>query len=148
MLDHGGIALAYAVALIVSPIAALLAIGTVTFVIVTDGRRRRRDFASLSMTGVPLRTVRRAYVMENAVVLGIAMVLGAVIGFVSDTLALSSLPQFVSGTGGFPISRSAPIVPLVCAVAILAILLAAAVELSTRLAMRGSRARQDSGSIE
>jgi hypothetical protein len=148
VLDHGGIALAYAVALIVSPIAALLAIGTVTFVIVSDGRRRRRDFASLSMTGVPLRTVRRAYVTENAVVLGIAMVLGAVIGFVSDTLALSSLPQFVSGTGGFPISRSAPIVPLVCAVAILAILLAAAVELSTRLAMRGSRARQDSGSIE
>jgi hypothetical protein len=148
VLDHGGIALAYAVALIVSPIAALLAIGTVTFVIVTDGRRRRRDFASLSMTGVPLRTVRRAYIVENAVVLGIALVLGAVIGFVSDTLALSSLPQFVSGSGGFPIARSAPMVPLLSAVGILALLLAAAVELSTRLAMRGSRSRQDSGSIE
>lgn len=148
VLDHGGIALAYAVALIVSPIAALLAIGTVTFVIVSEGRRRRRDFASLSMTGVPLRTVRRAYVMENAVVLGIALALGAVIGFVSDTLALSSLPQFVSGSAGFPISRDAPIVPLFCAVGVLALLLAVAVELSTRLAMRGSRSRQDSGSIE
>jgi predicted lysophospholipase L1 biosynthesis ABC-type transport system permease subunit len=120
----------------------------VTFVIVSEGRRRRRDFASLSMSGVPLRTVRRAYVVENAVVLGIALVLGAVIGFVSDTLALFSLPQFVSGSGGFPISRAAPIVPLLCAVGALALLLAVAVELSTRLALRGSRSRQDSGSVE
>jgi putative ABC transport system permease protein len=148
VLDHGGIALAYAIALIVSPIAALLAVGTVTFVIVSDGRRRRRDFASLSMAGVPFRTVRRAYVLENAFVLGIAMLLGAVIGFVTDSLALSSLPQFVSGSGGFPISRAAPIAPLLCAVGILGLLLAAAVELSTRLAMRSSRSRLDSGSVE
>ncbi|HEV7959338.1 MAG TPA: FtsX-like permease family protein, partial [Acidimicrobiales bacterium] len=50
VLDHGGIALAYAVALIVSPIAALLAIGTVMFVLVSDGRRRRREFASLGVS--------------------------------------------------------------------------------------------------
>jgi hypothetical protein len=148
VLDHGGIALAYAVALIVSPIAALLAIGTVTFVIVSEGRRRRRDFASLSLTGVPQRTVRRAYVLENAVVLGVALVLGAVIGYVSVTLALSSLPQFVAGSGGFPISRAAPIVPLLGAVGILAVLLGGAVEWSTRLALHGSRSRQDTGSFE
>ncbi len=148
VLDHGGIALAYAVALIVSPIAALLAVGTVTFVIVAEGRRRRRDFASLSMSGVPLRTVRRAYVTENGLVLGLALVVGAVIGYVSDSLALSSLPQFVGGSGGFPISRAAPIVPLVSAVALLGILLAAAVEISARLALHGSRTRQDTGTIE
>lgn len=148
VLDHGGIALAYAVALIVSPIAALLAIGAVTFVIASDGRRRRRDFASLTMTGVPLRIARRAYLLENALVLGLALVLGAVIGFVSDTLALSSLPQFVSGSGGFPISRAAPIVPLLCAVGILGVLLAGAVELSTRVAIRASRSRRDDGVIE
>jgi hypothetical protein len=148
VLDRGGIALAYAVALIVSPIAALLAIGTVTFVIVTDGRRRRRDFAALTMTGIPLRTVRRAYVLENAMVLGFALVLGAVIGELSDTLALSSLPQFVSGSGGFPISRAAPILPLLCALGILGVLLAGAVELSTRMAMRARRSLHDSGGIE
>ncbi len=148
VLDHDGIALAYAVALIVSPIAALLAVGTVTFVIVSDGRRRRRDFASLSMTGVPLRTVRRAYIVENAMVLGMALVLGAVIGFLSDSLALSSLPQFVGGSGGFPISRAAPIGPLLGAVALLALLLTAAIEISARLALRGSRTRYDTGSIE
>lgn len=147
VLDRSGIALAYAVALIVSPIAALLAIGSVTFVIVTDGRRRRREFASLTMTGIPLRTVRRAYVLENATVLGFALVLGAVIGVVSGTLALSSLPQFVSGSGGFPISRAAPVVPLLCALGVLGLLLAGAVELSTRMAMRARRAR-DSGVIE
>jgi putative ABC transport system permease protein len=148
VLDHGGIALAYAVALIVSPIAALLAIGTVTFVIVAEGRRRRRDFASLSLTGVPLRTVRRAYVLENAVVLGAALVLGTVIGYLSATLALASLPQFVDGSGGFPISRAAPVVPLLCAVGILALMLAGAVEWSTRLALHGSRTRQETGLVE
>ncbi len=148
VLDHEGIALAYAVALIASPIAALLALGTVSFIVVTEGRRRRRDFASLTMAGVPLRTVRRAYVIENAVVLGIALVLGAVIGFVSDSLALRSLPQFVSGSDGFPISRAAPIVPLLCAVGVLALLLAAVVEVSTRLVLRASRSHQDSGFSE
>jgi putative ABC transport system permease protein len=148
VLDHGGIALAYAVALFVSPIAALLAIGTVAFVIVSDGRRRRREFASLSMAGVPMHTVRRALLLENAVVLGVALIVGAVIGFVTDTLAFSSLPEFVRGTGGLPISRAVPVVPFLGAVGALVILLACTVELTTRVVLRGSRPRQDEGSME
>jgi putative ABC transport system permease protein len=148
VLDHGGIALAYAVALFVSPIAALLAIGTVAFVIVSDGRRRRREFASLSMAGVPVNTVRRALLLENAVVLGVALVVGAVIGFVTDTLAFSSMPEFVRGTGGLPISTAVPIIPFLGAVGVLALLLACTVELTTRSVLRGSRPRQDEGSME
>ncbi len=144
-LDHGGIALAYTIALIVSPIAALLAIGTMTFVIVSDGRRRRSELASLSMTGVPARTVRRALLYENAVVLGIALIVGAIVGFVADSLALTSLPEFATGTGGVPISTAVPITPFLCAVGVLALLLAGAVELATRSILHGTRARRDRG---
>jgi putative ABC transport system permease protein len=144
-LDHSGIALAYAVALIVSPIAALLAIGTVLFVIVSDGRRRRREFTSLSLSGVSVRTIRNANLLENAIVLGLALIIGAIIGFVTTTLALSSLPEFVNGTGGLVISRSVPLAPFLGAVGVLALCLALAVGLSTRLVLRGSRARHHSG---
>ena len=147
-LDHGGIALAYAVALIVTPIAGLLAIGSVAFVIISDGRRRRRETASLWMAGVPMRVVRRAHLLETMVILGVALIVGAVIGFVTDSLALSSLPQFVAGTGGLTISRSVPIVPFVCAVGVFAVLLAIAVEVSTRLVMGGRHTRHDSGFME
>jgi hypothetical protein len=147
-LDHSGVALAYTVALFVAPIAALLAIGTVSFVIVLDGRRRRREFTSLSLDGVPTATVRRALLVENAMVLGVALVVGAAIGFATDSLAFTSLPEFAAGTGGLPISRAVPITPFLGAVAILALLLAGAVELTTRTVMRGNRARHDGGSME
>jgi putative ABC transport system permease protein len=143
VLNHGGVALAYAVALLVTPIAALLAVGTVAFVIIAEGRRRRREVLSLFMAGVSLSTLRRAQLVESALVLSTALVLGTIIGFVTDTLALSSLPQFVAGTNGLPISRAVPIVPFVGAVAIFGALLALATELSTRVVMRSRRHQFD-----
>lgn len=141
VLDHGGLALAYAVALIVSPIAALLALGTVMFVLVSEGRRRRRDFASLAISGVPATTVKRAVRLENAIVLGSALALGTVIGVVSDLLTLGSLPEFVGGPRGVPIATAVPIVPALSAVGVLGVLLALAVELSTRMVVRDTGAR-------
>jgi putative ABC transport system permease protein len=145
-LNHGGVALAYTVALLVSPIAALLAIGTMTFVIVSDGRRRRNEITSLSMTGVPTRTMRRALLYENAVVLGVALVVGTIVGFIADSLALSSLPQFSAGSGGVPLPTAVPITPFFCAVGALALLLAGAVELATRSILHGARSRRDNRS--
>jgi hypothetical protein len=148
VLDHSGLALAYTVALLVSPIAAVLAIGTAAFVIVVDGRRRRREFASLSISSVPTRVVRRALLLENAVVLGVALVVGAVVGFLTDSLALSSLPEFAGGTGGLPISKAVPITPFLGAVVILGLLLYCCVEFTTRSVMRDTRARRNEGSTE
>jgi putative ABC transport system permease protein len=148
VLDHSGIALAYAVALIVCPIAALLAVGIVMFVIVSDGRRRRGEFTALSLAGVPVRTIRRANLLENALVLGLALIIGTIIGFVTDSLALSSMPEFVNGTGGLVISRSVPLAPFFGAAGIFALCLALAVELSTRSVMRVTRARRHGGLTE
>ena len=148
VLDHSGIALAYAVTLIVSPIAALLAIGTVMFIIVSDGHRRRREFASLSMSGIPKRTVRRALLLENAIALGIVLVVGACIGYATSSLAFSSLPEFVNGTSGLLISRAVPMTPFLLAVGTLGVVLALAVEITTRSVMRERHSRFDSGSVE
>ncbi|HEV7959232.1 MAG TPA: hypothetical protein VGP11_07195, partial [Acidimicrobiales bacterium] len=97
----------------------------------------------LGVSGVPAKTVKRAHRLENAIVLGVAVILGAVIGTVSDLLAFGSLPEFVVGPGGVPISTSVPIVPVLGAVGILALLLALAVELSTRSVVRDSGLRRD-----
>ena len=145
VLDHGGVALAYTIALLVSPIATLLAIGTMTFVIVSEGRRRRSEITSLAMTGVPTKTVRRALLYENAVVLGVALVVGTIVGFVADSLALSSLPEFSTGTSGVPISTAVPITPFLVAVGVLALLLASAVVLATHSILHSTRARHDRG---
>lgn len=142
-LDHGGIALAYAVALLVSPIAVLLAIGTMTYVIVSDGRRRRSEITSLSKAGVANTTIRRALLYENAIVSGVALVVGTIVGFVADSLAFRSLPEFANGTGGVPISTAVPIVPFFCAVGILAILLAGAVQVATRSTVHAARTRHE-----
>jgi len=118
-----------------------------TFVIVSDGRRRRNEIASLSMTGIPTRTLRRALLYENAVVLGVALVVGTIVGFVADSLALSSLPEFSAGSSGVPIATArtrSP--PFFCAVGALALLLAGAVELATRSILRGVRDRHVRGS--
>jgi phosphotransferase system glucose/maltose/N-acetylglucosamine-specific IIC component len=92
--------------------------------------------------------VRRALLLENAVVLGVALVVGAVVGFVTDSLALSSLPEFAGGTGGLPISKAVPITPFLGAVLILGLLLFCCVELTTRSVMRATRARRNDGSAE
>ena len=139
-LDRSGLALAYAVALLVSPIAMLLAMATVVFIIVADGRGRRREIAALSIAGVPARAVRRSLALESAMVLGVALVVGSVVGYLADTLALASLPQFAAGTGGLAISRAVPVVPFACAIGVLALALALCVEITTRFVMRAARA--------
>jgi hypothetical protein len=79
------------------------------------------------------------------VVLGIALVVGALVGFLADSLALTSLPEFATGTGGVPISTAVPIIPFFCAVGALALLLGGAVELATRSILHGTRARHEGG---
>jgi putative ABC transport system permease protein len=145
VLDHAGVALAYAVAVIAAPIAALLALGTVAFSIVSDGRRRRRERAWLSMAGVSTRTIRRAEFLESTLALGIALLLGIAIGFAADSLALSSLPQFVKATRGIPISGSVPTVPFFVAAGVFAALVVLGVALSTRVTMRTGSPRRDRG---
>jgi hypothetical protein len=97
----------------------------------------------LSKAGVANTTIRRALLYENAIVSGVALVVGTIVGFVADSLAFRSLPEFANGTGGVPISTAVPIVPFFCAVGILAILLAGAVQVATRSTVHAARTRHE-----
>lgn len=111
-LDHSGTALGYALMLVISPIAALLALGTIIFDIVSNGRRRRGDLTSLKVAGLSGRVARRALLLENLAVLATALVVGAIVGVGALALALPSLPEFVSGGGLLPIPTNVPVVPV------------------------------------
>ncbi|MGC2486532.1 MAG: FtsX-like permease family protein [Acidimicrobiales bacterium] len=148
VLNHAGVALAYAVALLVTPIAGVLAICTVAFIIITDGRRRRRERAALWMAGVPIREVRRAQTLESLVTLSTSLVLGTVIGLLVDELALAKLPQFVNGSGGLQISHSVPFGPFFGSVGLFAGLLVIAVAVSSRLVMHRAKSRHESEVLE
>lgn len=142
VLDHRGLALAYDLALIVSPIAALLALGAVIFTIGSEGRARRREIAALSTVGVPRHELGRALWLENGLVLVVALVIGGGIGFGADALAISSLPEFSSGSGGVPVTTAMPLAALFITLAALAIALALGAALASRVVFRSAFARR------
>ncbi len=136
LLDKGGLALAYDLALIISPVALLLALGTMGYAVVAEGRQRRRELASLRLSGVSEGLARRALMIENGLVLTTVLMVGGAIGFAAAALALPSLPEFPGGTAGVPISSAVPIGPVVVALAVLALAHGATVALSSALVGR------------
>jgi putative ABC transport system permease protein len=108
-LGHTGIASSYDLALVVTPIAALLAVGAVIFATSAEGRRRRGEITSLANARIRRSTIGRSLVLENALILAVALVIGGAIGFGADQLALPSLPQFLAGSRGFPVLHAIPV---------------------------------------
>jgi len=141
-LDHSGTGLGYALMLIISPIAALLALGLIIFDIVSNGRRRRGDLASLRMVGLSPRAVRRSLFLENLAVLATALVVGAVVALGALALVLPSLPEFVSGTDLLPIPTSVPVEPVLAAGLGLALVLLLTAGSTTWLVLGARRARE------
>jgi hypothetical protein len=138
VLDKGPLAVVYVFVLYSAPVAALMAIGACAFALLATGRRRRRDLRALTVVGVTRATVVRAILLETALVLGVALVVGCVVGIAASRLALSSLPQFPDGTGGVPISSGLPLLPLVAVVAALVVVLALTAVLTTYVTLRGT----------
>jgi hypothetical protein len=134
-LDHGGPALGYDLMLIISPIAALLALGTIMFGIVSESRRRRGDLSALRVAGIRPRVVRRSLLLENLAVLATALVVGLVVGVGALALALPSLPEFVNGTDGLPVPTGVPLVVVGIAALVLAMVFVVAAGATTRLAL-------------
>ena len=128
--------------LIISPIAALLALGTIMFDIVSDGRRRRGDLASLRVAGLPGRVVRRSLFLENLAVLTTALVVGAGVGFGALALALPSLPEFVSSTHLLPFPTGVPVLPVGGAALILALVFCVTAGSTTRLVLTKRQPRE------
>ena len=135
-LDHTGLALAYDLSLIATPIAVVLAVGAVVFAIAAEGRRRRHHIASLGAVGLPRSVIRRSLMLENTTLLIAALVVGGAIGFAADALALSSLPEFSGGTNGLPLDTGLPYVALLIAFAVVAAVLVISAATASRLIVR------------
>jgi hypothetical protein len=134
-LDRTGPALGYELMLIISPIAALLALGTIMFGIVADSRRRRGDLSALRVAGIRPRVVRRSLLLENVAVMATALVVGLAVGVGALALALPSLPEFVAGSDGLPVPTTVPLLAVGTAALALAIVFIVAVATTTWFAL-------------
>jgi putative ABC transport system permease protein len=133
VLGRAGIASSYDLALVVTPIAALLAVGAVIFAASAEGRRRRGEITSLANARIKRSTIGRSLVLENALILTVALVIGGAIGFGADQLALPSLPQFIAGSRGFPVLHAIPVGTLFAALGAFAGVLALGAIVMSRL---------------
>jgi hypothetical protein len=114
--------------------ATLLAAGAAILDLYLSARRRRYEYAALSASGVPFRTLRRAVRTELALLLGFGIVVGVVIGGIAAVVTLRSVPEFLTAPPDGLLSYVPPALPLVVMlVAAVAILTAAAAVASSTL---------------
>jgi putative ABC transport system permease protein len=114
--------------------ATLLAAGAAVLDLYLSARRRRYEYAALSASGVPVRTLRRAVRAELALLLGFGTVVGVVVGAVAALVTLRSVPEFISAPPAAVLSYGLPPVPLVAmVVAVVFVLTVAAVVASSTL---------------
>ena len=104
-LGRQGPALALALLLACAVAAAVLAIGATATAIATTGRRRSFELAALRVLGVSRAALTRATVLEQALLLGSALLLGVPTGVVAAVLAMPVIPQF-SDTSPLPLANT------------------------------------------
>ncbi|MBV9792939.1 MAG: ABC transporter permease [Actinobacteria bacterium] len=117
--------------------ATLLAAGAAILDLYLSARRRRYEYAALSATGVPFRTLRRAVRTELALLLGFGIVVGAVIGAIAALVTLRSVPEFVTAPPAGLLSYVPPALPLALTLVVTIVVLTAAAGLASSTLIRG-----------
>jgi putative ABC transport system permease protein len=135
-MNHGGLALAYLFFLFAAGAAAVLAIGAAVFSVFMTSRRRAFELAVLRAIGVPNRTLLRSLLGEQLLVLGPGVILGILAGLLGALMALPSVPEFSSTTGGPPVALVFSPLPIIGMIVVLLILLAAAAGLASAATLR------------
>ncbi len=92
--------------------AALLAVGAAILNLYLSARRRRYEYAALEASGIKRSTLRRALLIELAVVLGFGTIVGIAAGLGAAALVLRAIPEFVSYPSAPPLVYTPPAVPL------------------------------------
>lgn len=124
ILDRTGPALADTIFLIAAIAATLLALGATVLGGLVTARRRSYELAALEAVGVAPRTLRRATAMEQALLIGLGVVLGVAAGIVGSMLAMPSTPIFVDSSVGPPVEYTLPAATLFMLCAALVVVLA------------------------
>ena len=107
-LDHTGPAFADELFLVAAITAVLLAVGAALLAGITTARRRAYEVAALEAAGVPGRALHRSLTVEQALLLGLGVIVGVGAGLAGSVLALPSTPFFVSDDVGPPIDHTLP----------------------------------------
>jgi putative ABC transport system permease protein len=94
-LERQGPALASVLFLADAAAAAVLAAVAAILGLYVSARGRRYEYAALEASGIPSRTLRRAVLLELAVVLAFGTLTGAATGLAAARLVLHSVPEFV-----------------------------------------------------
>jgi putative ABC transport system permease protein len=137
MFARQGPALASVLFLADAAAAALLAAGAAVLGLYLSARRRRYEYAALSASGVPRRTLRRAVLTELALVLGFGSIIGAATGLAAAVLVLRSIPEFITRPAVPPLSYVPPAGPLTVLLGAAAGLLIIAAVTASVLLIRG-----------
>ncbi len=137
MFARQGPALASVLFLADAAAAALLAAGAAILGLYLSARRRRYEYAALSASGVPQRTLRGAVLTELALVLGLGSVVGVAAGLTAAVLVLRDVPEFISQPAAPPLSYVLPAGPLALLLGAAAGLLIIAAVTASVLLIRG-----------
>ncbi len=113
LLARQGPALASVLFLADAAAAALLAVGAAILGLYLSARRRRYEYAALAASGVSHRTLRRAVLIELAVVLGFGTLVGIATGLAAAATALRAVPEFITNPVAPPLSYVPSAGPLV-----------------------------------
>jgi hypothetical protein len=135
-LSATGVSLAYALFLYAAIAALALALGSTVVVVVAAARRRADELASLQAVGVARRSLRRALLIEQGLVVGVGAVLGLAAGVGAAALALPSIPEFTSLGAGPPLGYTLPAAALGVTLLVIVASLAATVGIAARLTVR------------
>jgi putative ABC transport system permease protein len=117
--------------------ATLLAAGAAILDLYLSARRRRYEYAALSASGVPFRTLRRAVRTELALLLGFGIVIGAIVGAIAAVVTLRSVPEFVNAPPAAVLSYVPPALPLVLTLIATIVLLTVTAGLASSSLVRG-----------
>lgn len=94
--DDSSAAWSLQLATLVGAMGLLIAAFVLVVVAATSWRQRSRDFAALRLSGLPRSKVSAMAVIEQLVVVGLAVLAGTVCGVVGAQLALPTVPLFAT----------------------------------------------------
>jgi hypothetical protein len=97
-LDRQGPALALQLLVVCAIVGSILAVGGTAIAIAATGRRRTFELASLRAVGITRRTLLRACVLEQLLLLGAALLLGVPAGYLAARWSMPSIPEFADRT--------------------------------------------------
>ena len=137
-LSTTGTGLAYTLFLLAAVAAAVLAVGVTAFSLAVSARRRGPELAALSAVGVSSVARRRSIEIEQALTVGVGVVLGSVAGLTATAVALPTLPEFVALGPGPPLELGLPVGSLVVTLLILTAALGFTVAIGARWVVRSA----------